>query len=439
MRPGSMLHLVKQSAYSTWMTYRGVWGFVGTLSWTTAAVYFIRDVGMSPLELMLAGTALEIAYFVFEVPTGVVADLYSRKLSMAVAALASGLAMVMIGALPSFGWVAAGMALWGFGWTFRSGAEDAWLADEVGQERLGAAYQRGAQVARVTGLLGIAVAVALALVDLRLPFLLAGCTTVLLAFYVAAFMPEDGFTRPAREAAGALPGGPVRAMTNTVRQGGLLVRTTPILLLVLVIFFFLGAFEEGFDRLWEAQLLLEVGLPPIGGLGDVAWFGIFGAATLVLSFAVAAPLVKRVERLNEERLARLLLVLHALLMVCALGFAFAGSLPLAAAAFLATSVVHNLTGPPVQTWLNGTITDSSVRATVLSITNISGSFGEWAGGPVLGVVGNRWGVRWALGVGALLLVPTLALFARAVRHHGVEPELAEADGEIGKPASVRRT
>ena len=392
---------------------------------------------MSPLQLVLAGTALELAYFLFEVPTGVVADLYSRKLSVVTGALVSGVAMVAIGALPEVGYVIAAMAVWGFGWTFRSGAEDAWLADELaaeladelaaeaagesGKAQLGAAYQRGAQVARVTGLLGIITAVALALVDLRLPFVAAGGTTVLLALYVAAVMPETGFTKPERHTSIR----PWSAVAGTARQGGRLVRSSPILLLILGIFF-LGAFAEGFDRLWEAHLLLEVGLPDIGGLGEVAWFGVFGAATLILSFAVAAPLVKRVERLQAERLARLLLVLHAVLMVCALGFALAGSLVLAAVAFLATTVVRDLTGPPFQAWLNGTITGSSVRATVLSFTSIFTSFGEWTGGPALGAIGTRWGVRSALATGALLLAPTLLLFARAVQHHGTEPELLEA-------------
>lgn len=105
---------------------------LGTLSWTTAAVYVIRDVDMSPLQLVLAGTALEVAYFLFEVPTGVVADLYSRKVSIVIGAVVSGIAMIVIGALPQVGYAIAGMAGWGAGWTFRSGAEDAWLADELG-------------------------------------------------------------------------------------------------------------------------------------------------------------------------------------------------------------------------------------------------------------------------------------------------------------------
>ena len=419
----------RPSAHLVWLTYRGAWGFVGALSWTTAAVYFVRDVGMSPLQLVLAGTALEIAYFLFEVPTGVVADMYSRKLSLVVSAIVSGVAMIGIGSLPEVGYVIAAMALWGFGWTFRSGAEDAWLADEVGQERLGAAYQHGAQVARVTGLVGIVTAVGLALVDLHLPFVVAGCTTVALACYIAAVMPEAGFTKPATH----VDTKPLRALGRTATQGARLVRASPILVLILGIFFFLGTFEEGFDRLWEAHLLLDVGLPELGPFGDVAWFGIFGATTLILSFAVAAPLVKRVERLRAERLARLLLVVHAVLMVCALGFALAGSLWLAAGAFLATTVVRDLAGPPFQTWLNSTITDSSVRATVLSITSIAGSFGEWSGGPALGAIGTRWGVRAALATGAMLLAPTPLLFARAVKHHGTEPELMEAEGFSRQP------
>jgi MFS family permease len=207
-------------------------------------------------------------------------------------------------------------------------------------------------------------------------------------------------------------------MLSTARAGMRVVRGSHLLLLILVVFVLVGAFEEGFDRLWEAHLLLDVGLPPIGGLGDVVWFGILGAATLVLAFAVAAPLVSRLEKLQAQRLARLLLILNTALMVSALAFALAGSLWLAIGTYLATAVVRDLATAPTSTWLNEAITDSSVRATVLSITSIAGSFGEWTGGPMLGLLGNRWGVRAALTAGALLLAPTLLVLGRAVRHHG---------------------
>jgi DHA3 family tetracycline resistance protein-like MFS transporter len=64
------------AAMRTWMVYQGVWSFVGALSWTTAVVYFLGEVHMTPLEPVLAGTALDLTFFVFEVPTSVVADLH---------------------------------------------------------------------------------------------------------------------------------------------------------------------------------------------------------------------------------------------------------------------------------------------------------------------------------------------------------------------------
>src|SRR4051794_25706976 len=169
---------VSMGPMRTWVIYQGAWSFVGALSWTTAVVYFLGDVHMTPLELVLAGTALELAYFVFEVPTGVVADLYSRKLSMVMSAVLSGVAMFLIGAVPHVAAVLVGMAVWGFAWTFRSGAEDAWLAAEVGPVLLGQAYQRAAQVERLTGLAGIAPALALALGGPRPPLLGSGAPGV---------------------------------------------------------------------------------------------------------------------------------------------------------------------------------------------------------------------------------------------------------------------
>ena len=68
--------LRRTAAQPTWLVYAGAWAFIGALSWTTAAVFLVREAGLSPLQLVLAGTALEVAYFLFEVPTGVLADLY---------------------------------------------------------------------------------------------------------------------------------------------------------------------------------------------------------------------------------------------------------------------------------------------------------------------------------------------------------------------------
>lgn len=82
-----------------------------------------------------------------------------------------------------------------------------------------------------------------------------------------------------------------------------------------------------------------------------------------------------------------------------------------------------MAGPLYDTWLNEQITDSSVRATVLSLTGQSNAIGQAAGGPALGAVGNAWGIRASLAGGAAAIAPALGLFARAIARHGREPEL----------------
>src|SRR2546430_15133495 len=67
-----------------------------TLVWVLAPVYFVKTVGMSPLQLVLVGTFMELTIFVFEVPTGIVADVYSRRLSTVIGFFVMGVAIVFV-------------------------------------------------------------------------------------------------------------------------------------------------------------------------------------------------------------------------------------------------------------------------------------------------------------------------------------------------------
>src|SRR5262245_49206158 len=213
-------------AQQTWLLYRGVESFAFMLGWSLAPVFFVTELDMSPLELVLTGTALEIGYFIFEVPTAIVADTYSRRLSIVIGAVVMGLTFVATGLAPGVLVVLVAAAVMGFGWTFKSGAEDAWLADEVGVENVAGPYQTGAQVARASSLAGIVVAVGLALIDLRLPIIVGGLTMLLLGLLLALLMPETGFRPATPEGMGA-----IRSMAHTGARGGRLIRRRPMLLL----------------------------------------------------------------------------------------------------------------------------------------------------------------------------------------------------------------
>jgi MFS transporter, DHA3 family, tetracycline resistance protein len=406
--------------HRAWLLYRGGESFATGFAWTLVAVYYVRDIGMSPLQLVLVGTALEVGYFLFEVPTGVLADSYSRRASVIVAEVVMGAATIGIALTHSVAIILVLSAFEGFGWTFKSGADDAWLADEVGLENVGRAYQRGAQLGRAVSVVGIVGCVALGTIDLRLPLIVGGASWIALAVVLAFVMPETRF-RPAPRA----ELGRARELARTARDGARLIRGRPILLLIVGITVFGGLWSEGFDRLWEAHFLRDVGVPKLLGASPIVWFGVLSIGTLLLALAVAQPLRERLERADAETMARSLLVFDAVLVAGTLGFAFAGRFALALVSFWAITVTRSLAAPISAAWLNVNIDDSRVRATVISITSLGDSAGEWGGGPVLGALGNAFGIRVALAAAGVALAPALGLYGRAIRHHGAEPELEE--------------
>jgi len=237
--------------------------------------------------------------------------------------------------------------------------------------------------------------------------------TILLAVFLALKMPETGFAPlPSGER------GSFAQMAHTGGQGARLIRARPALLAILGIAAFAGLWSEGFDRLWQAHFIRDVGLPSLGGLDPVVWFGVFGAGTILLSIAVAAPLGKRIEGTGLETMAKTLFWLDASLLVSALVFGLAGQFWLALVAYFAVGLARNVAGPIFQTWLNRNVEESGVRATVLSITNQADAVGQWTGGPAIGLIGNVFSIRAALSAGALCMAPALALYRRAARHHG---------------------
>ena len=397
-------------ASTVWYSYEAVASFLWAMVFTVTAYYFVTEVGMSPLELVLVGTVMELSIFVFEVPTGIVADTTSRRLSIVIGNVVMGIGFIVVGGFPAVWPILVGYAVWGFGYTFTSGAMDAWLADEVGDTRLTDVYLRGAQIGRVFTIAGIAVGVGLALVDVRLPIVLGGIGTIALAAFYALAMPETGF-RPAPRGERSSFG----HMAATGRDGLRLVRSRPALLAILGIAAFAGMWSESYDRLWQAHLIEDVGLPSLGGLDPVVWFGILGIVGTLLSIVVAAPLGRRLEGASAEAVTQTLSLLYAVLAVSSFVFALAGSLWLAVLGSYGIFVARQVGSPLFMSWLNRSIDDSTVRATTLSIVNQADAVGQWTGGPAIGALATVTSIRVALVAATACLVPAFAFLRRATR------------------------
>ena len=189
-------------------------------------------------------------------------------------------------------------------------------------------------------------------------------------------MPERNFSPSPREGRSSL-----QHAATTARSGVRLVRSRPVLLMLLAAALFAGMSAEGFDRLNPKQFLDVVELPSVGGLDPVVWFGVIGAGGLVLSYLTAGIVARYFDVSSPAVAARLLLALDALPHSRdVLAFALAGSFAFALGTFWFATLVRSIAEPVYLTWINEGL-DPSVRATVISMSSQSGASAKPRPGP----------------------------------------------------------
>ena len=364
-----------------------------------APVYRIEEAGLNPLQLVLVGTALEASVFLFEIPTGIVADVYSRRASIIVGFLMIGAGFIVEGSFPTFATIVLAQVIWGVGYTFTSGAQQAWLADEVGGQGVGRIFLRGSQVGQVGALIGIGAGVALGTIGLGLPLVVAGALMIGLAFFVALVMPEAGFRRTPGDERESW-----RAMGQTFIGGVRAIRLRPMLAVVVAVTVIYGAASEPIDRLWPIHLLTNFEFPSVGGLDTVVWFGIIGATSLLIGIAVTEAVRRRFDVDEPRTTIRLLAVLNLVHIASVAVIALAGSFALAVTVLLASRVIRGVIDPVLDAWTNQYL-DSKIRATVFSMRGQGDALGQIVFGPAMGALATLATIRSALmGVAALLLV-----------------------------------
>lgn len=400
-------------ASTVYIIYSAIQSLANATMFTLFSVYMVKTVQLDPLQLVLVGTVLEGAILIFEVPTGVVADTFSRRVSVIIGVFLTGLGFLLTGAIPLLATVLIGQALWGLGYTFMSGAFEAWLSSEIGENSVGAVYIRAGQIDRVAGLAGAGAAILLGSISLQWPLLFGAGLYLGAGFFLLLFMRETAF-QP-RPRAGSL-GAHLREMGVTLRAGLTVVRSQPVLLTLVIVELVVGAASEGFDRLRDAHLLAGFTFPPLPGLDQVAWFGIINVLGALVAIGVTALFQKRLERIAAQpnRTARLLAGLSVAFIASSLIFALSGNFPAAVLALMARGAFGSLMDPLSTTWLVQN-TPSESRATVISLVGQSNAIGQVAGGPGVGAVGKRFSLRTALLLSGLLWLPLPFVYSRAGR------------------------
>ena len=374
---------------------------------TTNLVYQVEVAHLDPLRLLLVGTVLELTCFVFQVPTGLLADAFSRRWAVAVGSGLIGAGFILEGLVPHFTAIAIAQVVWGIGATLSNGADDAWITDEVGVEQAGRLFLRGSQFGQAAGLVGIVVGVGLASIRLNLPIVIGGGLYLLLGVYLFFAMTEAGFKSIPRQRSGGLA-----RMAGGVRSSLTSMRSRPLIVTILAITVVWGLSGEGVDRLYQVHFLKDIMLPTFAGFSPVLWFGLISGGAALIGIATTQVIRRRLDLEDHAIVTRSLLAFTAVRALMLAGFAVATNLPVAICFLWVASVMRQAFGPVQRAWLNQSL-DSANRATLFSVDGQADALGQIAGGPIIGVVASGVSIRAALVGSAALLGLALPMFARA--------------------------
>jgi MFS transporter, DHA3 family, tetracycline resistance protein len=387
------------------------------LVFTTNSFYEVTVAGLAPLQLVLIGTTLEVSAFLFEVPTGIVADVYSRRLSIVIGLLLIGLGLLIEGFFPSFWPIILSSVIWGLGYTFTSGAKQAWITDEIGEEDANKLFVRTARLSAYAGMFGLGVTLLLGANNTAIPIRVGALGVILIGIVLAFIMPETGFDPTPQEDRNNW-----QHMGHIFKQGVSAVQMNPRLINIVFVGLCYGLYSEGLDRLSTKLLVDNFQLPVFFGSTQLSFFIMLDVIGTILYIIFIRFVEKRVDTGSPAAIGRAMLWVTGLLIVSILGFALSPVLILSVVSLLVVGQMRGVAGLLQTTWVNQKL-DSRVRATIHSMFGQVDAIGQVLGGPIIGLTANMFSVQLAVGLSSLLLSPALLFIRRAngIRARETEP------------------
>ena len=334
--------------------------------WLATGLYLVVVADLSPSQLVLIGAFQGVTVVVAEVPAGVLADAVSRRLALVVAHVVMGVGMAVTGFVTAFPLLVVSQCMWGLGWALSSGADVAWITDELDRfdliDRVLTAQGRFELIGTAIGIiafgtLGWATSLSVAIV-------VAGVSMIALGLAVVARWPDS-------RRQSDIVGRPWAASAALLHRGVAVAGADRTIVLMLASTLLVNGGAEGFGRLFERRLI-ALGIPTAPD--PIVWF-----ATLAL---VAAALGATTLLFVEARIAGIGVAKRSYVAACGIGtvglvvFAHA---PSARSAVAGALLVKGVAFPTVR--IAGTIlvnrrAPSEARATVHSLLSLSENAGK---------------------------------------------------------------
>jgi len=383
---------------------------------------FLLDAGLSNFEAFAANAFFTAGMVIFEIPTGVVADTVGRKASYLLGTITLSVTTALYWMLwvwhSPFVWWAIVSVLLGLGFTFFSGAVEAWLVDALTSTgytgSLEAVFGRGLVVTGIAMFAGSVLGGVIAqATNLGVPFLVRAGVLVVMFVYAFVVMRDLGFTPDHSR-------GPVKAtrlvLAESVEHG---LKRRSVRYMILSAPFASGVGIYAFYAL--QPYLLEL-------YGDPSAYSIAGLAAAILSLAqvVGGVVAPRIRTLFAKRTSTV--IGASLLSVVSLIVLGLNNLFWLAVVFLMIwGFVFAVAEPVRQAYLNDMI-PSKQRATVLSFDSLFGSLGGVFIQPALGRSADLWGYGASLVIGGLVeLVGVPIMLASRRQNDPADTKTVRAD------------
>ena len=409
----------------TYLVLVGIYTLSASLIWGVNTLFLLES-GLDIAEVFVANAAFTAGMVVFEIPTGVVADTVGRRASflLSIATLCAATVLYVIAGIREEGVLvfSAVSVLLGLGYTFFSGAAEAWLVDALHAaghndplDRVFSASQRVTAAAMLVGTLGGGF---LAMIDLAVPFITRAVLLVPVFAIAAALMHDSGFQK--RPLTRHTLVGELRSVATSSVRYGLGHRGLRLLLVVPLIQY--GFFAWGWYA-WQPYFLELLDSDAVWIAGAVS--GCLSLATIVGNTAVA-----RITRHCSFR-TTVMLAAAGVQTVTAVAVGLAPTFVFALAALSVYSVASGVFSPVKQAYLHESI-PAERRATLVSFDSLVGNIGSVGGQLALGQVSKSRGIDdgFVLGGGVTVLALPLLWALRRRR------EVADHMGPCPPPAAA---
>ena len=390
----------------SYLVISGLFTLAASLIWGINTL-FLLDAGLTIFEVFLANAVFTAAMALFEVPTGVVADTRGRRASFLLSAATLGIGTLAYVGVAEIGgglllFCLAGVVL-GLGYTFYSGAVEAWLVDalkETGyQHELDGVFARSAMVSSVAMIGGTIGGGLLGQLDLSVPYVVR--TVAILVALAVGFrtMHDIGFTPRSLRLQGIV--GEMRKVASAGMTYGW--RSPAVRLLVIDSFVAWGFFAWAWYA-WQPYFL------ELYGQEDAIWLSGVIAALFAGAGICGNALVKRVA-LPGRRRTTILLAASAATTLTMVATGAIRSFWVTVPIFLLGAIAGGVMQPVRQTYLHQSI-PTSERATLVSFDALLGSLGSVGGQAGLGYLSQERSIPAGFVVGGLVTILNIPIFAR---------------------------